>query len=233
MPSISTALRMNLLSMANQNGLTNSRQLEMMGRAATEIILSVIGGCHRLEPGNSHQAPAVVLLCGANMQGAAGVNCGRQLECHGVQTVVITPPLPPSPTPSLLLSHEMQLYAMTSGKIMNDASSLPSTIDLIVDARFDLQGTLGVSAQSWLNATNAWGSASRAPVVALDPPSDITSPINPRIVLCPSLPLAYASDKGKLYLMNLNIPQQVFTSLGIKYTPPFGAKMVIPLHPRE
>lgn len=47
-PSVSSELRAALLSTANQHGLTNSRQLEIIGRAATEIILSLSGGSHRL-----------------------------------------------------------------------------------------------------------------------------------------------------------------------------------------
>ncbi|KAL7642451.1 UNVERIFIED_CONTAM: hypothetical protein RMT77_007012 [Armadillidium vulgare] len=232
-PSISAQLRLNLLSTANQFGLTKSRQLEMIGRGATEIIISVIGGSHRLEPGNSHQAPVVVLLCGVNIQGAAGVNCGRQLESQGVQTVVVTPPLPSLPSTSLLFSHEVQLYNMTSGAVKTNVTAMPSTVDLIVDARFDLLGNLGLNNQCWINDTNAWASGSRAPILSLDPPSDLSLPYTPRIRLCPTLPLAYTSEKGKVYLLNLNIPQQVFTSLDIKYTSPFGAKMVIPLHPCE
>lgn len=46
-PSVSSELRAELLSTANQHGLTHSRQLEIIGRAATEVILSLSGGNHR------------------------------------------------------------------------------------------------------------------------------------------------------------------------------------------
>lgn len=46
-PSVTSDLRAALLSTANQHGLTNSRQLEMIGRAATEVIMSISGCSHR------------------------------------------------------------------------------------------------------------------------------------------------------------------------------------------
>ena len=196
----------------------------------------------RLEPGNSHQAPVVVFLCGGHMQGAAGVNTARQLECHGVRTRVVMPPLPASPPASLLLSHELQLYNLTAGQVLSEISSIRNNLDLIVDARTDQVGQvenrgLNVS-QEWLVSTTAWASNCRAPVLALDPPSDLSPlqtmpPLPARILLCIALPLAYTPGRGKVYLLNLPIPQQTYASMGIKYTPPFGSKLVIPLHPCE
>ncbi|XP_071549957.1 enhancer of mRNA-decapping protein 3 isoform X2 [Panulirus ornatus] len=240
-PSVSSELRAALLSTANQHGLTNSRQLEMIGRASAEIILSLSGCNHRLEPGNSHQSPVVVLLCGCHVQGAAGVNTARQLESHGVQTVVVTPQMPTSHPPPLLLTHELQLYALTNGRTTSDPRRIPSTLDLIVDARLDHSGRAGEGGigHSWLTSTTAWASSCRAPVLALDPPSDLAAipsiqpPLPARVLLCPALPLAYTPARGKVYLLNLPIPQQTFNAVGIKYVSPFGAKLVIPLHPCE
>ncbi|XP_037781740.1 enhancer of mRNA-decapping protein 3-like [Penaeus monodon] len=240
-PSVSSELRAELLSTANQHGLTHSRQLEIIGRAATEVILSLSGGNHRLGPGNSHQPPVVVVLCGCHVQGAAGVNAARQLESHGVRTVVVTPQLPTSPPPSLLLTHELQLYALTSGRTASDPGGIPATVDLIVDARLDHSGRAGEggSGHTWLTSTTRWASNSRAPILALDPPSDLAAipstqpPLLARVLLCPSLPLAYTPARGKVYLINVPIPQQTFSAVGIKYVSPFGAKLVIPLHPYE
>nr|XP_027220772.1 enhancer of mRNA-decapping protein 3-like [Penaeus vannamei] len=209
--------------------------------AATEVILSLSGGNHRLGPGNSHQPPVVVLLCGCHVQGAAGVNAARQLESHGVRTVVVTPQLPTSPPPSLLLTHELQLYALTSGRTASDPGGIPATVDLIVDARLDHSGRAGEggSGHTWLTSTTRWASNSRAPILALDPPSDLAAipstqpPLLARVLLCPSLPLAYNPARGKVYLINVPIPQQTFNAVGIKYVSPFGAKLVIPLHPYE
>ncbi|KAK8736026.1 hypothetical protein OTU49_005187 [Cherax quadricarinatus] len=240
-PSVTSELRAALLSTANQHGLTNSRQLEMIGRAATEIILSLSGGSHRLGTGNSQQPPIVVLLCGCHLQGAAGVNTARHLESHGVQTVVVTNQMSVSPPPPLLLTHELQLYNLTNGRTTSDPRGIVPTLDLIVDARLDHSGRAGEggSGQAWLNLTSAWASSCRAPIFALDPPSDLAAipstqpPLPARVLLCPALPLAYTPARGKVYLMNLPIPQQTFRAVGIKYVSPFGAKLVIPLHPCE
>lgn len=242
-PSITSAMRSTLLSTANQNGLTNSRQLEMIGRATTELILSQIGGSHRLEPGNSHQSPVVVFLCGFHSQGAAGVNTARQLECHGVRTHVVTPQLPSTHPAPLVFTHELQLYSLTNGRHLTDARNCPSILDLIVDARLDHNGTSGEGgvSSSWLSAASTFASNYRAPILALDPPSDLVAlpnaaasvQVNARVLLCPALPLAYTPGKGKLYLLNMPIPIQTFTAVGIKYSSPFGAKLVIPLHPCE
>ena len=35
---------------------------------------------------------------------------------------------------------------------------------------------------------------------------------------------------GKLYLVNLGIPKNIYKEVGIKFSSPFGAKFVIPLH---
>ncbi|XP_050730580.1 enhancer of mRNA-decapping protein 3-like [Eriocheir sinensis] len=240
-PSVTSELRAALLSTANQHGLTNSRQLEMIGRAATEVIMSISGCSHRLDPGsNQQQPPVVVLLCGSHLQGAAGVNTARQLESQGVQTLVVTPPSASSPPTPLLLTHELQLYGLT-GRTVADPRKLPSTLDLIVDARLDHLGRAGEGGggQAWLASTAAWASASRAPVLALDPPSDLAAlsfsspPLPARVLLCVALPLAYTPSRGKLYLLSLPIPLHTFAAVGIKYVSPFGAKLVIPLHPCE
>ncbi|KAK8378687.1 hypothetical protein O3P69_009413 [Scylla paramamosain] len=240
-PSVTSDLRAALLSTANQHGLTNSRQLEMIGRAATEVIMSISGCSHRLDPGNSQQPPVVVVLCGSHLQGAAGVNTARQLECQGVRTLVVTPPASSSTPIPLLLTHELQLYGLTGGRTVADTRALPSTLDLIVDARLDHAGRAGEGGGglAWLASTAAWASASRAPVLALDPPSDLAAlsssppPLPARVLLCVALPLAYTPARGKVYLLSLPLPLHTFAAVGIKYVSPFGAKLVIPLHPCE
>lgn len=49
---------------ADKFGLTWERRMELMGRAATEISLQLLGGGHRLNPRNTHQSPSVVILAG-------------------------------------------------------------------------------------------------------------------------------------------------------------------------
>lgn len=47
-PSITVPLRKHLLGLAEGHGLSGERQIEIMGRAATEMILQFIDGEHRL-----------------------------------------------------------------------------------------------------------------------------------------------------------------------------------------
>lgn len=169
------------------------------------------------------------------------MNTARQLESQGVQTFVVTTPGASSPPTPLLLTHELQLYGLTGGRTVADPRTLPSTLDLIVDARLDHAGKAGEGggSQAWLASISAWASTSRAPVLALDPPSDLaalsSSPpqLPARVLLCVALPLAYTPSRGKLYLLSLPIPLHTFAAVGIKYVSPFGAKLVIPLHPCE
>ena len=46
-PCVSSSLREKIMSSAEQTGLTMSKQTEMLGRSATEMILQLIGGGHR------------------------------------------------------------------------------------------------------------------------------------------------------------------------------------------
>ena len=47
-PSITMALRGQLLGLAERLGLTFERQAELMGRGATELAMQLVGGGHRL-----------------------------------------------------------------------------------------------------------------------------------------------------------------------------------------
>ena len=38
------------------------------------------------------------------------------------------------------------------------------------------------------------------------------------------------SQAGKLYLVNLGVPRNIYKDANIKWSSPFGAKFVIPLH---
>lgn len=46
-PSITSELRRQLERVAERRGLTKERQTELMGRAATEMALHLLGGGHR------------------------------------------------------------------------------------------------------------------------------------------------------------------------------------------
>lgn len=56
----------------------------------------------------------------------------------------------------------------------------------------------------------SWACENKAVLLAVDPPPLGTPGIPVRFSLVPALPLAHTSDNGKLFLVNLAIPQKVF-----------------------
>lgn len=46
-PSITSELRWKLFNLVEENGLTSGRQNEIIGRAATEMVLQLLGGGYR------------------------------------------------------------------------------------------------------------------------------------------------------------------------------------------
>ncbi|KAG8223806.1 hypothetical protein J437_LFUL001404 [Ladona fulva] len=129
-PSLTADLRDRLFAAAERLGLSVERQTELFGRAATEIALQLLGGSHRLNPQNVHQWPTVVALCGAHRQGAAGINCARQLASHGVRTLVYIPDSQRIPS---FVSAELALYRATRNSVVSNVKDLPSVaVDLII-----------------------------------------------------------------------------------------------------
>ncbi|KAL4091949.1 hypothetical protein QTP88_026548 [Uroleucon formosanum] len=222
-PSITSELRWKLFNLVEENGLTIGRQNEIIGRAATEMVLQLLGGGYRFNPRNEHQWPRVVVLCGPNRSGAMGVNCARQLSSYGVHTVVVLSE-PGLYTPQL--ANEMALYQFTTGTLITSAAELHGLLDpdFVVVSLADEQ-TDTVSR----NITN-WAKSVRSPLMAIDPPSQGTPSVVVKYSLVPALPLSYNESNGKIYLCNMGIPTQVFHLTGIQYKSPFGSKSVIPLH---
>ncbi|CAH0550316.1 unnamed protein product [Brassicogethes aeneus] len=222
-PSISSNLRRKLWDAADRHGLTWDRRVEMMGRAAAEISIQLLGGGHRLNPRNTHQWPTVVVLCGPHKQGAAGINAARQLSSHGVKTIAFTVAMD-----AHFIKSELCLYMLTKNRVVNSVADLPSAVDLIILALCE-----DTDSPKSYAAVSDWVRRNKAPVLALDPPSVGTPGVTPKFSLLPVLPLPHTADNGKLYLCNLGFPVDVFNEVGIKYKSPFGPKFVIPLHPRE
>lgn len=193
--------------------------MELLGRAGAEIILQLLGGGHRLSPKNAHQWPTVVALCGPHRSGAAGVNCARQLSSHGVKTVVYV-----QNSENVSLLQELSLYKLTGNKVETKVDKLSSAVDLILVALSEEHSPRTITAVS------KWVNSSRAPVLAIEPPSSGTPGISSKFSLLGALPLSHSPDNGRLYLCNLALPDRVFTEVGIAYKSPFGPKFVIPIH---
>jgi len=78
-----------------------------------------------------------------------------------------------------------------------------------------------------------WANDSKSVLLAVEPPGAGTPGVPVRHSLVSGLPAAHCPDNGNLFLVNLAIPQRVFSQLNIRYRSPFGSKFVIPLHPKE
>ncbi|XP_060536222.1 enhancer of mRNA-decapping protein 3 isoform X2 [Cylas formicarius] len=222
-PSISRTLRKKLFEVADRVGLTWDKRIELMGRAATEISIQLLGGGHRLNPHNTHQWPTVVVLCGPHKAGAVGLNTARQLASHGVRLVVYCVTMDATP-----LKRELTLYSLTHNRILSNVSDLPSTCDLVICALCE-----DIENPKHYPLLAEWVNKNKAPVLALDPPTSGTPGVFPKFSLLPVLPLPHSPCNGKLYLCNLGFPVDIFNEVGIKYKSPFGPKFVIPLHPRD
>ncbi|KAK4884341.1 hypothetical protein RN001_000612 [Aquatica leii] len=219
-PSIPRSLRNKLWVAAEALGFSWERRIELMGRAAAEMTLQLVGGGHRLNPHNTHQCPTVVVLCGCNRQGAMGLNAARHLASHGVNTIVY---LTSADCPEV--QKELALYKLTKNKIITAVSKLPQLTDIIIVSLCEESDN-----PKRYPELAEWTNSNKAAVLALDPPATGTPNVVTRFSLVPVLPLAHATENGKIYLCNLGFPIQIFNEVGIKYKSPFGSKFVIPLH---
>ena len=194
-------------------------QVELLGRAGTEIALQLLGGAHRLNPHNAHQWPTVVALCGPHRSGAAGINCARQLSSHGVKTIVYV-----ENSDDISLLQELTLYKLTGNKVETEIKRLPFVADLILLALHEEKS------RKVIPNVAKWANNNRASILAIEPPSQGTPGIISKYSLLSGLPLAHCAENGRLYLCNLALPNKVFSDVGITYRSPFGPKFVIPLH---
>ncbi|XP_075536166.1 enhancer of mRNA-decapping protein 3 [Dermacentor variabilis] len=238
-PSVSLQLRQQILEAAVQCGYSAERQLEMIGRAASEMVLQLLGGCRRLNPANSHQRPTVVLVCGGHRQGSQVVCCGRQLANHGVEVLLWQLPLlagglaPVDP----LFSSEMALFRRSGGKVRLTLAELSSSrVDMVLASLDSVDGGSQADPMAVATMTN-WINQSKAPMLWVDPPpGGSTGTPTPQWVLMPLLPLAMderiVASTG-LYLCDVGVPCHVFRDLGVQYASPFGSKFVVVLHAKK
>ncbi|UYV80885.1 EDC3 [Cordylochernes scorpioides] len=221
-PCLGLDMREKLIKLATECGLSTERLLDMFGRAASEMVLQLLGGCHRLNPQNQHQQPKVVILCGPHHQGTQGITTGRHLVNHGVEVTLLI-----SPVPCGMSQHqELNLYRLSGGREASEVSELPQDVDLVVGA-MDGHNALSLAVD---RALPRWAQACAAPALVLDPPPLPRLTIaRPKWCLVPILPFPYAEDLS-IYLCDLGIPRDVFQRLGIQYRSPFGSKFLIPLY---
>lgn len=230
-PSVTQELRDNIMVASERHGYPRERQLEMLGRAAAEMVIHLLGGCHRLDPQNSHQRPTVLVACGVHRQGMQVICCGRHLANHGVRVLLLAAP---AQSRDDMFAAELSLFEQSGGRVLQAVSELGNyTVDIVLSG---LDST-GIASPDpvWRAVLCSWVSQSKAPVVAVDPPGTRAPTLSPKWVLMPLLPLAVSQEvalSAGLYLCDVGIPKAVFTELGVRYASPFGSKFVIPLHAR-
>jgi len=229
-PAISMNMRERLQSVLEEHGFDMSKQTELMGRAATDLCLQLMGGAHRLAANNAHQLPLAVILCGASKSAVYGLSTARHLAAHGVRTQVYLPESM-GRHHSKHLEQELRLYRLTGGKVVTKAKDLPKiSVDAIVNTLEDEEMCIQQRIQPWHRGAVSWAQNLKAPVLAIEPPPEIPV-LNPRMSVVGLLPLAQPAQCGQLFLANLGVPKNLYKEVGIKYSSPFGSKFVIPLYP--
>merc|ERR1719147_596014 len=174
-----------------------------------------------------HQVPTAVFFFGINTAGTFGLYGARHLASHGVKSLVYMPEASVYPH---TLEAELRLYRLTGGKVVTKGKDLPKgSVDLIVTAMEDQEMWSQERCQPWHRNATSWAESCRAPVLAIDPPPHPPA-LEVKMTLIGGLPLHHPPEAGKLYLANLGIPKNIFKEVGIKFSSPFGAKFVIPLH---
>lgn len=227
-PSVSVEFKKLLYKKAEEAGFTLRVRLEMIGRAASEMVLQLLGGNHRLNPQNTHQRPTVVIMCGSHIQGTQGVNCGRHLANHCVNVTVLGQ-IQVKEAHSIF-SNELDLFKLSRGQTVHNISDLPSTVDIIIDALDLLQDSK--ANDSYHASARNWAKQSKATLLFLDPPPNCRCE-EQNIILAPALPFSFVNEKCSLNICDIGLPQGIFSSLGCSYSSPFGSKFIVTLYPQK
>jgi len=219
-PCVPKTLCQRVQALAASNGFTWERQSDLLGRAATEIAILLLGGAHRLIPKNQHQWPVITIVCDQpynERQSEVGIITGRHLASHGIKVMVYVK----TAITSERVSKELELYTATGNDFTFDVKELPAS-DLVI---------LAVTGTQLASDLTAWLAQQRGPIIAIDPPATGIKGVAAKCSLVPILPAEgmQQAHLGKMYLCNLSIPLKFFRDSGIKYSSPFGSKFVIPL----
>lgn len=221
-PSIPLIVRNRVQTAAEAMGLTWERQIDILSRGVCDTALQLLGGARRLKPNNKHQWPNIVVVCEEpynERKSEIGICTGRMMATHGLKVVVYVRQL----TGLSRMSYELDLFKATGNDFTEEIAELPRCCDLIIIS----------SRMSQLSPDiTKWIMERRTPVLAIDPPVGGFVRIQAKCSILPMLPLDDINTTacGKLYLVNLSIPDKFFHDAGIKYSSPFGHKHVIPIH---
>lgn len=222
-PSIPQSLRNRIQNLAADHGHSMERQNDFLARGACELALTILGGSRRFSPKNAHQWPRVTIICDEPYnfkQSEIGLSCARQLASHGVSVMVY---VKTSTSFSDKPSKELELFTASGNDFTGNVNEL-LPCDLVI---------MAVTSMNQSSQIIRYIQGNRAPVMAIDPPVTGINPgeINIRYAVLPILPIDDIHNTcDKLHLVNLCISEKFFKDAGVKYSPVFGSKFMIPLH---
>lgn len=219
-PSIPQSLRNRIQNLAHDHGHTMERQNDFLARGATELAMQLLGGTRRLSPANLHQWPKVTVICDEPYnfrQSEVGLSTARQLASHGLKVMVYVKLSSSSDKPS----KELELFTATGNDITSNVKDLFLSDLVILSVRHMNQNSQIVR---YINEN-------RAQVMAIDPPATGIAEVNIRNAVIPILPLDDINNTcGQLHLVNLCLSEKFYKDAGVKYSPIFGSRFIIPLH---
>ncbi|XP_040581350.1 enhancer of mRNA-decapping protein 3 [Lepeophtheirus salmonis] len=238
-PSINLENRIRLHESLDNFKISWEKIIELFSRATADIVLQTLGASHRLVPSNTHQIPTAVILCGRGKIGSYGLAIARLLCSHGVKTIVYVPYMY-SDQPNF--NSELKLYELFDQQCTLSTKDLPqehSEIDVVINALESFDTSSEEKHQTWYKKACQWVNSKvdpRTPIVSIDPPPQQqrgpSFKHSSKITIVPGfLPFPFLDKEGgKLYMVNIGIPDLIFKNAGIKFSSPYGAKSAIQLY---
>lgn len=200
------------------------QMMENAGRNFAEMARRQIGGAVK---GHS-----VIVLCGSGNNGGGGMTAARRLHNWGADVVVAL--TKPADDLRGIPAHQLDILLRMKIPILEPASHLPSTCDLILDSiiGYSLSGLPRGVAADLIH----WANAQSAPILSLDTPSglDVTSGTvhDPAIRATATVTLALPKQGlltpqakpyiGDLYLADISVPPELYANMGITVPPLFA-----------
>nr|XP_002123787.1 enhancer of mRNA-decapping protein 3-like [Ciona intestinalis] len=228
-PCVSSTTHKNICRVAEEMGISKTRQIETFGINTSQMAFSMLGGANRLHPRNAHQRPHVVVLTGPHQVGAQGIATARHLSNQNLHVDVFMADVVKMHD---FLQDELKLLSLTTARLSTDIKDLPTTpVDLVIVAMDD-EDTVFLRQQAWYKMATKWCSSNMAPILYLCPPNhqEVKPAIDIKWSLCSILPRSLPTSYGMIYLLDLSFPPKVFKKIGIKYQSPFCSKPFIALH---
>lgn len=182
------------------------------------------------------QGHSVVVLCGNGNNGGGGMTAARHLHNWGANVIVAL-------TKSAndyrgIPAHQLDILKRMNIPIV-DSASLPSTIELILDAiiGYSLSGSPRGAAADLIR----WANKQTSPILSLDTPSGLDTTTGmayePTIRATATMTLALPKKGllnpaikpyvGELYLADISVPPELYLAMGIKVSGLFDREDII------